>query len=224
MNKSYKTIWNESLGAWVAASELATGRGKSSRSRKAARAVLAAGILLQAGVMAPAVAGGLDGGSVNNNSQLAYGTNTAVFFDAPAMAIGVNTNTSGSGSIAIGFNLSNTPVGSILMGNNITLDRGSGGSVVFAPNGLPGGTTTPVVNSADSFVFINEIGKNTVTSRRQHATCPNVLSGRRLAHRLARLADHALAAHHPSHRSVPAGGRERRGQGPVHLLGRMALR
>lgn len=78
MNKSYKTIWNESLGAWVAASELATGRSKSSRSRKATRAVLAAGLLLQAGVMAPAVAGALDGGSINNNNQLAYGPNAQV--------------------------------------------------------------------------------------------------------------------------------------------------
>ena len=76
MNKSYKTIWNESLGAWVAASELATGRGKSSRSRKAARAVLAAGMLLQAGVMtvSVAVAGELDNGSVSEpTKQIAYG-------------------------------------------------------------------------------------------------------------------------------------------------------
>ncbi|RQR65082.1 hypothetical protein DIE19_05975 [Burkholderia sp. Bp9126] len=32
MNKSYKTIWNEALGAWVAASELVGACGKSSRS------------------------------------------------------------------------------------------------------------------------------------------------------------------------------------------------
>ena len=43
MNKSYRTIWNESLGAWVAASELATARGKRSRSSKIQTA---AGLLL----------------------------------------------------------------------------------------------------------------------------------------------------------------------------------
>ncbi|MDB5885793.1 MAG: YadA-like protein, partial [Polaromonas sp.] len=32
MNKSYKSIWNESLGAWVATSELTASKGKSSRS------------------------------------------------------------------------------------------------------------------------------------------------------------------------------------------------
>jgi autotransporter adhesin len=31
MNTSYKSIWNESLGAWVAASEITTGRGKRSK-------------------------------------------------------------------------------------------------------------------------------------------------------------------------------------------------
>ncbi|RYF38436.1 MAG: hypothetical protein EOO27_50810, partial [Comamonadaceae bacterium] len=42
MNKSYRSIWNESLGAWVAASELTAARGKPGRSRLAAGAVAAA--------------------------------------------------------------------------------------------------------------------------------------------------------------------------------------
>ena len=32
MNKSYRSIWNESLGAWVAASEITSARGKRSSS------------------------------------------------------------------------------------------------------------------------------------------------------------------------------------------------
>lgn len=32
MNKSYRTVWNEALGAWVAASEITKARGKRSRS------------------------------------------------------------------------------------------------------------------------------------------------------------------------------------------------
>ena len=34
MNKSYRTIWNESLGAWVAASELTATRGKRNRTQR----------------------------------------------------------------------------------------------------------------------------------------------------------------------------------------------
>jgi autotransporter adhesin len=35
MNKSYKSVWNESTGSWVAVSELATGRSKSKRAKTA---------------------------------------------------------------------------------------------------------------------------------------------------------------------------------------------
>ena len=41
MNKSYRSIWNESLGAWGAASELSQARGKGGRVRKNVLAVAA---------------------------------------------------------------------------------------------------------------------------------------------------------------------------------------
>jgi len=45
MNKSYKSVWNETTGTYVAASETAKGRGKSSRNQKALiAALLAAGV------------------------------------------------------------------------------------------------------------------------------------------------------------------------------------
>ncbi|WP_162588885.1 ESPR domain-containing protein [Variovorax sp. RA8] len=44
MNKSYRTVWNEALGAWVAASEITKARGKRSRSG----AVVAAAVVLVA--------------------------------------------------------------------------------------------------------------------------------------------------------------------------------
>ena len=39
MNRSYRTIWNESLGAWVAASEVNKAKGKRSRQGRTALAV-----------------------------------------------------------------------------------------------------------------------------------------------------------------------------------------
>lgn len=45
MNKSYKTVWNETTGTYVAASEVAKSRGKKSRNQKAlVAAMLAAGV------------------------------------------------------------------------------------------------------------------------------------------------------------------------------------
>ncbi|QIN60585.1 Coiled stalk of trimeric autotransporter adhesin [Caballeronia sp. SBC1] len=53
MNKSYKSVWNESTGAWVAVSELATGRSKSKRAKTA----LSKAILTQIAVGGMSLAG-----------------------------------------------------------------------------------------------------------------------------------------------------------------------
>ena len=51
MNKSYRSVWNESLGAWVAASEITSGRGKKSRSGRTAIAATAIALLGMAGAV-----------------------------------------------------------------------------------------------------------------------------------------------------------------------------
>jgi trimeric autotransporter adhesin len=43
MNKTYRSVWNDATGTWVAASELATGRKKSSRSAKIATVIVGIG-------------------------------------------------------------------------------------------------------------------------------------------------------------------------------------
>jgi hypothetical protein len=47
MNKVFKSIWSEALGAWVAASELCRGRGKG--GGKVARSAAAVVLVLAAG-------------------------------------------------------------------------------------------------------------------------------------------------------------------------------
>jgi len=58
MNKIYRCVYNESLGAWVAVSELAHARGKSSRGRLA-KTILATGVAL-AGAVATSSAFAVD--------------------------------------------------------------------------------------------------------------------------------------------------------------------
>jgi hypothetical protein len=53
MNKSYKSVWNESTGTWVAVSENATGRGKSKRAKSA----ISKAILTQIAVGGMSIAG-----------------------------------------------------------------------------------------------------------------------------------------------------------------------
>jgi hypothetical protein len=71
MNKSYRSIWNEALGAWVAASEITSARGKRSKSKVAAAValVVAAGFSPTAG--ASYVAGGAQPLFLRRASQLA---------------------------------------------------------------------------------------------------------------------------------------------------------
>ena len=54
MNRSFKSIWSEAQGAWVAVSEVAGGRGKKSRGGAAVLTGLAIGAALMG---APLVAG-----------------------------------------------------------------------------------------------------------------------------------------------------------------------
>lgn len=87
MNKSYKTVWNEASGAYVAVSEVARGHGKAIRSRVALAivAVLATGIEL---AVTDAVAGALDGGTVTP--------------DTNSVAYGPSAMTTYSGNVAVG--------------------------------------------------------------------------------------------------------------------------
>ena len=50
MNKTYRSIWNEALGAWVAASEAVSSRGKASGSK---RSLATAALVLLAGIAMP---------------------------------------------------------------------------------------------------------------------------------------------------------------------------
>ena len=89
MNKSYKSIWNESLGAWVAISELTRSRSKRSRAGRAAdvlrSAVVSVGALAlgvgvawgQATASSVALTGAADTSSAPVNGSLVYNTATA---------------------------------------------------------------------------------------------------------------------------------------------------
>jgi trimeric autotransporter adhesin len=86
MNKVYKSVWNESIGAWVAVSETAAARGK--RNARLAKAVLASAVTL--GAVNNSVAGALDGGTVESPTGVAIGSG-AVSQDTGTIAIGMNS-------------------------------------------------------------------------------------------------------------------------------------
>jgi len=101
MNKSYKSVWNESTGTWVAASELTTGRSKSKRAKNA----ISKAILTQIAVGGMSLAGA---GIAMADDTVKSGTNATVNI-ADGVAIGVDSEVDADtahptkiGGIAIG--------------------------------------------------------------------------------------------------------------------------
>ncbi|RQX85400.1 ESPR domain-containing protein, partial [Burkholderia stagnalis] len=87
MNKNYRTIWNEALGAWVAASEIDSARGKP--TKRAAIAIVAAPLILASQVALAQYSGGYLSNAQGGGS-IAIGGN------------GASTNAYGNDDVAIG--------------------------------------------------------------------------------------------------------------------------
>ncbi|MGF6997942.1 ESPR-type extended signal peptide-containing protein, partial [Paraburkholderia sp. GAS32] len=107
MNKSYKSVWNESTGTYVAASEVARSRGKSSVSKKAlVIAMLMAGAGASLDAEANSGIGTNLGGCANTDlangaKSIAISSTNSPCTDATgiyATAIGASATASGTGS------------------------------------------------------------------------------------------------------------------------------
>ncbi|MFM0735596.1 ESPR domain-containing protein, partial [Paraburkholderia sediminicola] len=80
MNKSYKTVWNETTGTYVAASEVAKSRGKGTKSKVVlVAAMVAAGVATDAN--AGAAANSFVSGILNTASCLSSTNPGAVVTD-----------------------------------------------------------------------------------------------------------------------------------------------
>ena len=128
MNKVYKSVWNESIGAWVAVSETAAARGK--RNGRLAKAVAASVVTL-----------GAASGAIAGNADKYLSANDAYSSPDGATAIGV-------GSIAIGGNAVADSTGGVNAAMAIGSDSMAGtqatalgpGATASAPNSVALGT------------------------------------------------------------------------------------
>lgn len=132
MNRSYRSIWNESLGAWVAASEISQAKGKSKNGRTLIKPVLMA-LLLSGAMSSSTWASTAFGGSMTSgpgiscttpdnvglstsvwtcqisNGSGGFATVTGIqadpnssYFPDPAQISAWRANNLGTGSIAMG--------------------------------------------------------------------------------------------------------------------------
>ncbi|SAL55062.1 hypothetical protein AWB69_05872 [Caballeronia udeis] len=153
MNKVYKSVWNESVGAWVAVAETAAARGKKSSGRAraslglSAMAVAGASLGLPSAATADQVA--IGAGSVASGSNTtAIGTKAISSGANESIAIGSDVQSTANDAVSIGSQIRNAAASSIVIGSNdVALDAASTQSVLFAPD------TGAVTNSAHSFSF-----------------------------------------------------------------------
>ncbi|MDM0007210.1 ESPR-type extended signal peptide-containing protein [Variovorax sp. J22G73] len=158
MNKSYKTIWNESLGAWVAASETTKGRGKRSKLGNSATGSLPASFERTrghgdrlAGAISLAVLG-MAGALPSAFAQFTPVGSGGVATGAASIAIGGGTGATARGTIAAGAsataadaiaigeqsNAASTAISAIAIGRGATVSdkfgiaQGDGATAAFS--------------------------------------------------------------------------------------------
>ncbi|MBN3759164.1 hypothetical protein G3N95_40085, partial [Paraburkholderia sp. Tr-20389] len=136
MNKTYRSIWNESTGTWMAAQENAKGRGKRSGKSAVVVALAAAGLVASIA----AHAGGLDGGS-------APGGASAEAIGSGAVANAANTVAVGSGATAaLGYDVAIGSGAVTVAGANNTFGAIAigGGATAYGDNGSSNGANIAI--------------------------------------------------------------------------------
>jgi hypothetical protein len=136
MNKVFKSVWSEALGAWVAASELCRGRGKG--GGQMARAVaLVVGLTGAAGGAFAGTGLALGTGSdAAKATDIAFGPGAiAASKNQDALAIGDTAKALNDYSIAFGSFVTNNAANAIVMGANAGMDANSKGTVFFGTKG-----------------------------------------------------------------------------------------
>ncbi|WP_289847537.1 beta strand repeat-containing protein, partial [Acinetobacter defluvii] len=157
MNKIYKVIWNATLGTWVAVSEIAKGKTKSSKVTKIiGAATVSLMINFSPEAMAAYTAGGGSGSATGSNGAgLAIGNGAGQQTQAnavEAIAIGANVYANGEQSTVIGNDIVGNGHQSVIIGSNYnsnpTTSTGIGG--VAVGSGLTTSLKSPTANGIGS--------------------------------------------------------------------------
>ncbi|EUC19450.1 UNVERIFIED_ORG: trimeric autotransporter adhesin [Burkholderia sp. CF145] len=164
MNKTYRSVWNDATGTWVAVQENAKGHGK--KKSRAAINLLATSASLVASMSAYATT--LDGGSVAKSTQVAIGQNSKVTANTndggQGVAIGVNAISSGSYALAAGGSSNAAGNQSVALGNYAHTANNNTNAVGFASLAAGAGSNAIGAFSTASGDFSTAIGNQAFTS------------------------------------------------------------
>ena len=114
MNRSYKTVWNEALGAWVATSEINRSKGKGKNTVKR---VVSAGVLTVAGVLGASGTNAYAQGSFTCEAQAVDGSGNAQSGYA-VVSNNMSVVTANAVACADPYDTTGSPFASIGVGNS----------------------------------------------------------------------------------------------------------
>lgn len=173
MNKVFKTVWNASLGVWVAVSETAAGQKKGSNKLKKAAANAVATVVVGAAAVAStgaiaytnghgtAASGGIaigaENGSANAQEESVAIGKSAAAAEQGAIAVGAMAEAKEQGTIAIGYTSKAQAIGAVAFGSNANAQGANsialGTSATAQVSGTAVGKSSTAANKATAVGF-----------------------------------------------------------------------
>ncbi|MDM1720118.1 ESPR-type extended signal peptide-containing protein [Acinetobacter towneri] len=173
MNKVFKTVWNASLGVWVAVSETAAGQKKGSNKLKKAAAnavatvVVGAAAVASTGAMAytnghgTAASGGIaigaENGSANAQEESVAIGKSASATEQGGIAVGAMAEAKEQGTIAIGYTSKAQEIGAVAFGSNANAQGANsialGTSATAQVSGTAVGKSSTAANKATAIGY-----------------------------------------------------------------------
>ena len=188
MNKVFKTVWNASLGVWVAVSETASSQKKGSNKLKKAAANAVATVAIGAATIGGVHAGWSNGQGTVSTDSIAIGT-TEGKADASAeeaTAVGSGAK-AGSGSVSLGFKAGSTGQDALALGANAkatgssTIAMGSSAQATGV-NSLSLGTSSSALakdaTTIGAYALANQEGATSIGQAAQATAIDAIAIGR----------------------------------------------
>jgi trimeric autotransporter adhesin len=177
MNKSYKSVWNESTGSWVAVSELATGRSKSKRAKTAiSKAILtqiaiggmslAGASVAMADPMTPGTVSNIGSASGNNSVVLGAGSDGSQNNVVSVGAKGterkiVNVAAGTTTTDAVNYGQLNAAIASVGTGGTTLITQPTAGTGDLLVGSAVAGTHVNFANSAGAARELTGVAEGT---------------------------------------------------------------
>lgn len=166
MNKVFKTVWNASLGVWVAVSETASSQKKGSNKLKKAAANAVATVAIGAATIGGVHAAGWSNGQggTPGTGSIAIGTSEAAADASAEQSTAVGSGAqAGGGSVALGFG-ADASAGQDSLALGLSATASSGSTIAIGANSAASGSSSLAIGTEATSIGANGTAVGTQSS------------------------------------------------------------